>query len=796
MATLVQQLNSQNHWLADGVQTIWNFSFAGGYINRTHVKAYKKSPAGVRTDIAINEEEDFVGDFQLSIIPAVEDGYTLVIYRDSSNDGLPLVDFADGAIINEGNLDIVAQQSVFMAEESRDFVGVTTSADLADLASQSSANAAAAAASASNAAASATAAATQASGAAASASAASASASAASGSAANAASAATTQVNLFKTQLADALSAAYGPNLVAYGDVDYTAGVGKELRRVWYPERKGAVGNGVANDTAAINNAIDALSAAGGGKLIFTKTYLVKDLVLKSNVHLIAHGGRLVKNGGLDETYIVKGSGTLGTPVAVSGSVAAASVALNVTSTTGLVAGGWALLRDNQYVSGAAGRNQEIVRIESIVSLTVNLKTPTLAAYTNPAELVPLTPLQNVVVDGFDMSIPVVAGGNVGGHVLLALGVDCQVRGNKLSGSGGDAAVGFDTMAYSWVFGNSFEEGQNQSAGGFGYGIQFNEATHNCIAAYNISRNIREHTFTNRTRFCEFSHNMCHGHYDSGFNTHGAGVTDCLIADNLVDGTRVGAGIAVGYGTLTGPDQRIDITGNTIRSPASSAIAVTGSTTHRPHTIRVTNNSIDMPGTVNSGQSGIVANYVDVLHIAGNHIRGGSNNVSNGVFVANATEVGIDGNRLRDLPNGYGITLDTVSDVQVMDNDVRGAVSYNLRGLGTCTNVVYGGNTADDNTVLIPAGFTSTGNSWDRFTGSATYDPPSLVDGAGATTTVTCTGCALGDHAVASFSLDLQGITLTAWVSAANTVSVRFQNESGGTVDLASGTLRVRTNRI
>jgi hypothetical protein len=75
-------------------------------------------------------------------------------------------------------------------------------------------------------------------------------------------------------------------------------------------------------------------------------------------------------------------------------------------------------------------------------------------------------------------------------------------------------------------------------------------------------------------------------------------------------------------------------------------------------------------------------------------------------------------------------------------------------------------------------------------TGSATYDPASLADGAGATTTVTVTGAALGDFAMASFSNALQGITVTAWVSAADTVSVRFQNESGGVLDLASGTLR------
>lgn len=76
-------------------------------------------------------------------------------------------------------------------------------------------------------------------------------------------------------------------------------------------------------------------------------------------------------------------------------------------------------------------------------------------------------------------------------------------------------------------------------------------------------------------------------------------------------------------------------------------------------------------------------------------------------------------------------------------------------------------------------------------TGSATYDAASLVDGAGATTTITVTGAVLGDFANVSHGVDLQGMTVTAYVSAADTVAVRFQNESGGTLDLASSTLRV-----
>lgn len=75
---------------------------------------------------------------------------------------------------------------------------------------------------------------------------------------------------------------------------------------------------------------------------------------------------------------------------------------------------------------------------------------------------------------------------------------------------------------------------------------------------------------------------------------------------------------------------------------------------------------------------------------------------------------------------------------------------------------------------------------------TAVYDPPSLVDGAGSDSFITITGAALGDLCIASFSLNTAGITVTSNVVNANTVRVRFQNETGGTLDLASGTLRVR----
>lgn len=77
-------------------------------------------------------------------------------------------------------------------------------------------------------------------------------------------------------------------------------------------------------------------------------------------------------------------------------------------------------------------------------------------------------------------------------------------------------------------------------------------------------------------------------------------------------------------------------------------------------------------------------------------------------------------------------------------------------------------------------------------TSSATWNPPSLVSGASESTTIAVTGAALGNIVEASFNLDLQGLTLIGYVSSANTVTVVLSNLTGGTIDLASGTLKVR----
>ena len=85
----------------------------------------------------------------------------------------------------------------------------------------------------------------------------------------------------------------------------------------------------------------------------------------------------------------------------------------------------------------------------------------------------------------------------------------------------------------------------------------------------------------------------------------------------------------------------------------------------------------------------------------------------------------------------------------------------------------------------------------DTWAVTCTLNAGSLVDGAGETDDITVPGVALGDMVLgASLGVDLVGLIVSGYVSAADTVKFRIQNESGSTVDLASTTMRIVIARM
>lgn len=120
MADPYLQLYSQNWWNADGSQTIWNFTFEDGYIDKAYVKAYILVN-GVKTDLTITEG-NFTGQYQLTITPAIVNGAILVVYRDTPKNE-PLVTYSTGARFTEANLDESNTQMIHCIQELIDSTG-------------------------------------------------------------------------------------------------------------------------------------------------------------------------------------------------------------------------------------------------------------------------------------------------------------------------------------------------------------------------------------------------------------------------------------------------------------------------------------------------------------------------------------------------------------------------------------------------------------------------------------------------------------------------------------------------
>ena len=122
--------------------------------------------------------------------------------------------------------------------------------------------------------------------------------------------------------------------------------------------------------------------------------------------------------------------------------------------------------------------------------------------------------------------------------------------------------------------------------------------------------------------------------------------------------------------------------------------------------------------------------------------------------------------------DGSGITI---TDLVIQNGLLNYVTTDNLAGH---TNVTATRHRIRNNTNLLPF--------------SVTVDFPSLATNASSTiATTTVTGAALGNRVTdTAFSIDTAGVVITAWVSAADTVSYYATNVNGtNPLDLASGTL-------
>jgi hypothetical protein len=137
-----------------------------------------------------------------------------------------------------------------------------------------------------------------------------------------------------------------------------------------------------------------------------------------------------------------------------------------------------------------------------------------------------------------------------------------------------------------------------------------------------------------------------------------------------------------------------------------------------------------------------------------------------------------------------------------MTNKVRGSIIDLPQSSATIpVSTTFPAGTVVFNTgSASPIGWKYDGSNWKPFGAShidfsVAYDPPSLATLGYTSSAHTVTGASVGDYAEASLSVDQAGVIISAYVSAANTVTLSLFNPTTGTVNIPAGTLRIRVTK-
>ncbi len=134
---------------------------------------------------------------------------------------------------------------------------------------------------------------------------------------------------------------------------------------------------------------------------------------------------------------------------------------------------------------------------------------------------------------------------------------------------------------------------------------------------------------------------------------------------------------------------------------------------------------------------------------------------------------------LYDAQTGAG----TLLNPQMLDSDGKFPAPVYI-GAAVIGEVTLANGVADHDTGVIGRA--------NEYYGSATWNPGSCAAGASEQTTVAVSEAAIGDLAIASFSLPDSSMLPNAQVTAAGVVTATLTNISGAPINLASGTVRVR----
>ncbi|MFI2909464.1 right-handed parallel beta-helix repeat-containing protein [Streptomyces sp. PDY-4] len=492
----------------------------------------------------------------------------------------------------------------------------------------------------------------------------------------------------------------------------------------------GAKGDGVTDDRAAIQAALDAAYSAGSAVVVFPAgyTFAIADyLHILSGTTVIAYGATIkgIADRGLAKFYRNTDTGFTGysghSRIRILGGVWDVNAFDGTEGTVTSVVDAFLLgHNDNVVFDGVTVRNVSGAHAIDIVG-SRNVR------------------VLNCQFEGFKDNTP-----DASSSFREAIQIDFAIQDSGINGS-------FDGTPCKNVTVQNCFFGASARLGGFG-------------------RAVGSHTSKDATTYAEdikILGNRIESTLQEGVRAYAW--KTAIIADNTVSGTG-SAGVVI-----TGPDpvaagyaiacQDITVRGNIFAAAGgSSPLRVIGFATAQPKDIRFVSNSVTA-----SGSTGIYVSYAASPKINDNHVRNCSTSSiyainctipmisGNQCAASGGTSIGVDNctgghvsNNVVDGSNGHGVLISGGSNVSVTDNRIVGVVSSGIRATTNTKNARIIGNVILRNGVAAAYGLDVTasatdcliidndlsGSAWPAGTGYRLQGTRQILDWSGSTTTV------------------------------------------------------------
>lgn len=488
----------------------------------------------------------------------------------------------------------------------------------------------------------------------------------------------------------------------------------------------GATGNGVTDDTTAIQNALDAALATGGIVRIPRGTYVMSaGLTVTSNVTIEGEGDATVLDfsSATATTVAITAIGSQGVAVPLAGDAAKGATSLNV-SGAGFSDGDWALVFSEASTGATGIRKGEIVRINSAASMTLYDPLCDSYAVSDSASVAKLTLKQNVHVRNLKILGPsdgtvamsgvlfdTVLNGSVSGlscerthfygvGVLSSVSVrvsNCYFNRNERSDLGYGVAVFNASHDVSIVGCTGWRMRHLVTHGGFSarYGVPRRTVTTGCVmsqakqSAYDCHAGSEDISFVG---------NICYGSLIDGITFEGSSgvIAGNILRDSLVRGINVASQTA----------RPLDIVIANNKVSGEAVVTDTGIRVQMVATFELVDNVAITGNTVSDCVRGIdvasaqTGRFQNVA-IVGNTLKRAARGADECIGVRHAEDVTVSGNAVHeDVLSTDGITLNDVTRGSVTGNSVRmpnGGTCRCIR-LISCQQIVITGNVCSGGT--------------------------------------------------------------------------------------------------